>query len=206
LYGRNYPADILADELREGRLNKDSLRCIKAGDMKAIAVPTDFLGVNHYTRMVTRSQSISEDHNLPPTVIQPPRDRVNCTDMDWEIYPQGLYQVLCRLYFEYQVPKIYITENGCSFSDRPDKSGHIHDERRINYLRDYLTAAQRAMLAGVPLKGYFVWSLLDNFEWAKGYSQRFGINWVDFKTQERLPKDSALWYRKVISESGFSLE
>jgi beta-glucosidase len=202
----NYPADILADEISSGRLGDDVLQFIHKGDMRTISTRTDFLGLNYYTRNVIRSQSIPEDRNLPPTVIQPEIDDTHWTEMGWEIFSEGLFHVLCRLYFGYQVPKIYITENGCSFSDGPDKNGRINDQRRIDYLRDHLTCAQLAMLAGVPLKGYFVWSLMDNFEWAHGYSQRFGLLWVDYESQERLPKDSALWYRKVISESGFKVD
>ena len=125
--------------------------------------------------------------------------------MGWEVYPDGLFHVLGRLHFEYQVPKIYIAENGCSFSDAPGKDGRVQDRRRIDYLRDHLAAAQRAIEIGVPLAGYFVWSLMDNFEWARGYSQRFGIVWVDFETQQRIPKDSALWYKQVIADNGLTL-
>jgi beta-glucosidase len=101
---------------------------------------------------------------------------------------------------------MYITENGASYSDGPDQAGRIRDERRLNYLRDHFAAAKRAIDAGVPLAGYFVWSLMDNFEWAKGYTQRFGIVWVDYPTQKRTPKDSALWYRQVIADNAFESE
>ena len=124
------------------------------------------------------------------------------TEMDWEVYPRGLYNLLCRLYFEYNAPKLYVTENGCSYSDGPDADGAIHDTRRLTYLRDHFIAAHRAILAGVPLAGYFVWSLMDNFEWAKGYTQRFGVVWVDYNTQQRIPKESALWVRDVIAANG----
>jgi beta-glucosidase len=203
LFGRHYPADILVDETHSRRMVEHALRFVHRGDMRTISTRMDFIGLNYYTRNVIRSQAISEERNLPPSVIQPPIDDTQWTEMSWEIYPRGLFHVLCRLYFEYQVPRIYITENGASFSDMPDRSGRIRDARRINYLRDHLVAAHLAIQAGVPLKGYFVWSLMDNFEWAHGCSQRFGIIWVDFKTQERLLKDSALWYSKVIAENGF---
>jgi len=111
---------------------------------------------------------------------------------------------LNRLYFEYKPPKIYITENGTSFMDGPDESGRIPDSRRISYLRDHFAAAHRAMQNGIPLAGYFVWSLMDNFEWAKGYQQRFGVVWVDYETQQRTPKDSAKWYSGVIADNGFA--
>lgn len=203
LYGRHYPADILADEVSAGNLTEETMQCVQMGDLQTIATRTDFLGLNYYTRHVTRSQTIPEERNLPSTVELPPKDKQHWTEMGWEVYPQGLYEVLCRLYFEYQVPKIYITENGCSYSDGPDQSGRVRDHCRVNYLREHLAAAQLAMLSGVPLAGYFVWSLLDNFEWAFGYSQRFGIFWVDYDTQERIPKDSARWYHNVIAKNGF---
>jgi beta-glucosidase len=123
--------------------------------------------------------------------------------MGWEVYAPSLSDMLNRLHFDYQVPKIYITENGASYSDGPDGNGRIADTRRLQYLRDHFTAAHQAMQNGVPLAGYFVWSFMDNFEWAYGYSQRFGIVWVDYETQERLLKDSALWYKEVIAQNGF---
>jgi beta-glucosidase len=121
--------------------------------------------------------------------------------MGWEIYPHGLYRVLCRLHFDYQVPKLYVTENGASYSDGPDAGGRVRDERRVRYLQDHLAAAHRAIESGVPLAGYFIWSLMDNFEWAKGYTQRFGLVWIDYQTQQRIPKDSALWYHDVIARN-----
>jgi len=206
LYGRGYPADILADKIQTGQITESDIEYIQEGDNQAIAVPTDFIGLNHYTREVTRSREIPEDENLPRTVFQTEKDDTNWTEMDWEVYPEGLYRILGRLHFEYQVPKIYITENGCSYSDGPDASGRIADHRRTAYLRSYLIAAHRAIQAGVPLAGYFAWSLLDNFEWARGYAQRFGIIWVDFETQERRRKDSSYFYSQVIAENGFLSE
>ena len=169
------------------------------GGMEAIAAKTDFLGVNYYTRAVVRDDQAAD--NLPQTVFAAPASER--TEMGWEVYPQGLYNLLNRLHFEYQAPKLYVTENGCSYSDGPDASGHIRDQRRLNYLRDHFAAVRRAMQNGVPLAGYFVWSLMDNFEWAKGYTQRFGMVWVDYATQQRMPKDSALWYKEVIAKQGW---
>ena len=119
--------------------------------------------------------------------------------MGWEVYPPGLYDILTRVHRDYQPAKIYITENGASYSDGPDDSGRVRDERRTAYLQEHLAHARRAVQAGVPLAGYFVWSLLDNFEWAKGYAQRFGVVWVDYATQQRIPKDSARWYARMIA-------
>jgi beta-glucosidase len=194
VFGRGYPADgveLYAPAFPNG------LDFIEPGDMDAMGVPIDFLGINYYTRNVYRDEQAPD--NLPQTTFaDKPR-----TEMDWEVYPNGLYKLLNRLYFEYNPPKLFVTENGCSYSDGPDTGGRVADERRRTYLRDHFAAAHRAMENGVPLAGYFVWSLMDNFEWAKGYVQRFGVVWVDFETQERIPKDSALWYSTVISENGF---
>jgi beta-glucosidase len=205
LYGRHYPADLVADAVAAGHLPAEGMTFVKDGDLRAIAAHTDFLGLNYYTRMLSRSQAIPEAQNQPATVIQAPKDSVNWMDMGWEVYPQGLFDVLCGLYYEYKVPCIYITENGCSFSDGPDASGKVHDHRRINYLVRHLAAARQAIDIGVPLAGYFAWSLMDNFEWGLGFSQRFGLVWVDFETQQRILKDSALWYRQVIAENGINI-
>jgi beta-glucosidase len=198
LYGRNYPADMVADYTALGYL-PDGLSFVKEGDLAAIKVQTDFLGVNYYTRSVVRDEQAAD--NLPQTTFPVPPS--HWTDMKWEVYPAGLYNLLNRLHFEYRPPKMYITENGASYGDGPNDQGRINDERRLAYLRSHLTAAHRAIQNGVPLVGYFAWSLLDNFEWARGYLQRFGLVWVDYQTQQRLPKDSALWYKQVMAENGF---
>lgn len=204
IYGRHYPADIVTDHVAAGYVPPEGMSFVEVGDMRAIAVPTDFLGLNYYTRFLGRNHDVPEHENLPETVFQAPQNDTDWTEMAWEVYPDGLFNVLCRLHFEYQVPKIYITENGCSYSDGPDADGRVRDVRRLHYLRDHFAAAHRAMEIGVPLAGYFVWSFLDNFEWGHGYAQRFGIVWVDFGTQQRIPKDSALWYRQVIAAHGFT--
>jgi len=118
--------------------------------------------------------------------------------MDWEIYPDGLYSLLCRLHFDYQTPKIIITENGASYPDGPGPDGKVHDQKRIDYLRSHFAAVARARAAGAPVAGYFVWSLMDNFEWGEGYLQRFGTVWVDFETQARIPKESVLFVGEVM--------
>ena len=201
LYGRRYPADLVADYIAEGALPPEGLTYIHNGDLEAISTQTDFLGLNHYTRILSRSEAVPESENLPPSVIQAPRDDAHWMEMGWEIYPQGLFEVLSWLYYEYKVSRIYITENGCSFSDGPDETGRVQDRRRINYLRGHLDAAKKALDLGIPLEGYFAWSLVDNFEWGYGYSQRFGLTWVDYDTQQRILKDSARWYQSVITEN-----
>ncbi|MBK9945190.1 MAG: beta-glucosidase [Kouleothrix sp.] len=197
LYGRRYPADMLADFSAAGHLPASGPAWLQEGDLATIAVPTDFLAINYYTRAVLRSGAIPEAQNAPRTVFQAPREE--WTEMDWEIYPSGLYDLLMRVTTDYRVPKLYITENGASYSDGPGADGHVRDERRWRYIQQHLAATHRAIEHGAPLAGYFVWSLMDNFEWAFGYTQRFGITWVDFETQQRVFKDSALWYRQVVA-------
>jgi beta-glucosidase len=204
LYRASYPTDIVADYVDRGYLADRWLPFVKAGDLSVIATPTDFLGVNYYNRSVMRSDAIPEEQNQPRTVPLAPKSE--WTDMGWEIYPDGLFQILARLRAEYGVPRMYVTENGASYADGPDESGRIADTRRLDFVRDHLVAAHRAIEVGVPLAGYFLWSLLDNFEWERGYTQRFGMTWVDYETQRRVPKDSALWYRQVIEDNAVTID
>ena len=197
LYGRHYPADVVAGY---AAALPNGLDFVLPGDLDAIASPTDFLGLNYYSRRVARDEGAAD--NLPQEILA---DRPR-TEMGWEEYPEGLYGLLNWLHFGYRPPKIYVTENGASFGNGPDAAGRVADTRRLNYLRDHFSAARQAMNNGVPLAGYFVWSLMDNFEWAEGYRQRFGIVWVDYETQQRIPKDSALWYRDVIAANGFEAQ
>lgn len=197
LFGRHYPADMVADYIKAGHLPPEGFTDVRPGDLEIIATPCDFLGVNYYNRTVMRSDKVPEEQNLPRTEHLAPREE--WTEMGWEVYPDGLRQILTRVHLEYGPPKLYVTENGASYSDGPDAEGRVRDARRTQFLRDHFIAARRAIDAGAPLAGYFVWSLLDNFEWERGYTQRFGIVWVDYETQRRIPKDSALWYRGVIA-------
>jgi len=198
LYGRHYPADQVADHIAAGHLPLEGPTFIQTGDLDSIATPTDFLGVNYYTTIVLRDDVVPEGENHPPVSPVP---EVECTEMGLPVNPDGLYRLLNRLHFNYQPGKLFVTENGASYSDGPGKDGRIQDQRRLNYLQEHFAAAHRAIECGVPLAGYFVWSLTDNFEWSKGYTQRYGIVWVDYKTQQRIPKDSALWYKQVIAEN-----
>jgi beta-glucosidase len=118
--------------------------------------------------------------------------------MGWEIYPEGLYEIVKRVSEEYQPEDIYITENGIALPDQPDSKGRINDQKRIDYLRSHLLALHRAVDEGCPVSGYFVWSLMDNFEWAFGFSKRFGLVYVDYTTLQRIKKASFYWYQKVI--------
>jgi beta-glucosidase len=201
LYGRGYPTDGVADATSAGKLPK-GLDFVQPGDMRAINVSTDFIGINYYTRHVIH---INAPGNDPQILFEAEKNNTTFTEMDWEVYPDGLHQALSRVYYDYLPPKIYVTENGASFSDAPGADGKVHDARRLEYLKQHFAAAHKALQAGVPLAGYFVWSLMDNFEWARGYSQRFGIIWIDYSTQQRILKDSALWYKGVIAQNAVEI-
>jgi beta-glucosidase len=198
LYGRHYPADMVASYAELGYL-PDGLDFVQPGDLEAIIARTDFLGVNYYMRTVVGEVPDTAD---PLRALRGGPPEAERTDFGWEVYPAGLYNVLSRLHFDYQPPKLYITENGASYGVGPDENGRVKDERRTSFLERHFAAAHRAIEQGVPLAGYFVWSLLDNFEWAEGYSQRFGLVWVDYDTQQRILKDSALWYKEMIAQNG----
>jgi beta-glucosidase len=134
----------------------------------------------------------------PPVTVD--ADDVERTEMGWEVYPDGLYELLVRLRDEYELPPLYVTENGAAYADQP-QNGTVDDPSRISYVDRHLAAIRRALDHGVPVRGYFLWSLLDNFEWAFGYSRRFGIVYVDYETLERVPKASYHWYKEVIAAS-----
>jgi beta-glucosidase len=192
LYRGEYPADAVHDRVRRGHLAGPVLPFVKDGDMQAIAETIDFLGVNYYSRVVVKAGADGEPEAVPAV----PKEEL--TDMGWEVFPGGLYDLLLRLKSEYAPQKIYITENGAAYSDGA-AGGRIIDRRRIDYLHGHLLSAHRALSEGVPLRGYFAWSLLDNFEWSHGYEMRFGLFHVDYKTQRRSPKESANWYRSIIA-------
>jgi beta-glucosidase len=204
LFGRHYPADMVNDYVQAGHLPANGLHFVQPGDLETISGAIDFLGINYYNREVVRSGKITEADNRPRKVFVAPKDQH--TEMGWEVHPDGLREILTRVYQTYRPAKIYVTENGASYSTAPDASGRVRDARRITYLRDHFIAAHQAIEAGVPLAGYFVWSFLDNFEWAFAYAQRFGITWIDYQTQQRIPKDSALWYRGVIENNAVDSE
>lgn len=192
LYGRHYPLDMLRDFVKSGALLSVEPDFILSGDMEKIAEPTDFLAINYYTRTLVSSNPAERE------LQQNER-----TDMGWEIYPYGLYETLCRAHFTYKPKEIIIAENGASFADSPDAEGVVRDHRRTAYLQSHLRMVHKAIEAGVPVTGYFVWSLLDNFEWGSGFSERFGIVYVDFSTLKRTPKESAFWYSQVAKYNGF---
>jgi beta-glucosidase len=181
LLGR-YPDDVLSF------LGEDA-PCVLQGDMDAIRRPLDFLGINYYTRNVSGT-------GAPQEPLQSGRE---VTDMGWEVFPKGLSELLNRLHEDYRLPPLYITENGAAYRDQL-VDGRVADVDRIRYLQSHIAAMADAREAGVDVRGYFVWSLLDNFEWADGYSKRFGLVYVDYETQRRTLKDSAIWYRGFCGE------
>jgi beta-glucosidase len=171
-------------------------------ELRQIRQPIDFVGVNYYLRLVVRDDPAAGPARAR-AVPQPGRLH---TAMEWEVYPQGLTEILQWLKDTYGDLPLYITENGAAFDDLLQPNSAVDDPRRVQYLADHLRAAQRAIVAGVDLRGYFVWSLLDNFEWQCGYSKRFGIVHVDFTTQRRMPKSSARFYADVIRNNGLTVE
>ncbi len=160
---------------------------VRPGDLQTIAQPLDLLGVNYYTRIWASAAT-------PPV---PAPNALGVSDMGWENYPQGLSELLQRLRHDYALPPLYITENGFANADSLEQ-GQVHDQARIDYIASHLQALHQAMDAGVDVRGYFYWSLMDNFEWDSGYAKRFGLYHVDYATQQRTPKDSAHWYRALI--------
>jgi beta-glucosidase len=208
LYRGRYPQDMVEAHLARGHLTngagRSPLPFVRPGDLEVIAGRTDFLGINYYNRTVARSDRVPEAENAPRTVFLAPE--ADWTDMGWEVYPAGLTELLRRVQADYRPPKMYVTENGASYGEGPDALGRVPDAKRQRFVRDHLIAARRAIDEGVPLAGYFLWSLLDNFEWERGYTQRFGITWVDYDTQKRIPKDTALWYSRVIAENAVPTE
>ncbi|BAJ01494.1 GH1 family beta-glucosidase [Shewanella violacea] len=164
---------------------------IHDGDLDIISQPLDFLGVNYYTRLIYKA-------NEQDIFEQVPNDTALHTDIGWEIYPRGLTELLTSLNMTYKLPPVYITENGAAMADKLT-DGEVRDKDRINYYQDHLRAVNLAIEQGVDIRGYFAWSLMDNFEWAEGYLKRFGIVYVDYETQKRTIKSSGLAYRDLIS-------
>lgn len=170
---------------------------IQQGDMESISVPLDFLGVNNYFRTLVRGAQaqLLADHieNVSPI------PNACYTDMGWEVYPNGLRDVLVNVARNYPVVKLYVTENGAAFPDVWDGGDTVSDPLRVDYLRAHITACAEAIEQGAPLAGYFVWSLMDNFEWSEGYAKRFGLVYVDYPTQRRVIKESGRWYAALLN-------
>jgi beta-glucosidase len=182
LFKGAYPQDVW------DHLGADAPK-VQAEDLANMAVPMDFLGINYYTRGVvsaTGAWDVKSSGNA-------------LTDMGWEIYPNGLTQLLLRLHRDWKVPALFVKENGAAFKDQL-QGGHVHDADRTDYIARHIAAVGEALQQGVPMAGYMVWSLMDNFEWASGYEKRFGIVHVDYSTLKRTPKDSALWYADFLRQ------
>jgi beta-glucosidase len=191
IFRGEYPSDMLETYSAEAPPVRD-------GDLEAISVPIDFLGVNNYFRHLVSAGASGEG----PRLVRAPDAQL--TEMGWEVYPQGLYELLMRIADDYSPPAMYVTENGAAFGDVRVHDGRIHDPEREEYVRAHLEAVARAASDGAPVRGYFVWSLLDNFEWSHGYSKRFGLIWVDFPSGTRIPKDSFWWYRETLAAKALS--
>lgn len=179
LAGLGYPED-----LEEWQRTVEPV--VQDDDMEVIATPLDFVGINYYIREVIRSKDAHARQEVFPV-----KER---TEMGWEVYPDGLFEILTRVQADYPFERLYVTENGAAFVDQVGPGNVVDDPRRVAYLQGYVDAAARAIEAGVPLHGYFAWSLMDNFEWAHGFSKRFGLIYVDYHTQERIVKASGRWY------------
>jgi beta-glucosidase len=186
LFKGAYPADML-DAWKEIAPE------IQDGDLEVISQPIDFLGVNNYTSPLVAADT---DGGRSRIVHRADVDR---TDMGWEVVPEGLRDLLIRLHKDYGPKAIYITENGAAFSDVRGHDGGVEDPERQGYLEAYIGAVAEAAASGSPVRGYFAWSLLDNFEWAWGYWKRFGLIYIDYATLERVPKGSFYWYRDLIA-------
>jgi beta-glucosidase len=183
-----YPADVVEDLAAQGvRIP------VQDGDLAVISTPMDFLGINYY---FGQQFSGSEDNGATPAKTVPFGKPV--TAMGWEILPEKFTELLVRLGEDYPGLPMYITENGSAFDDAPDETGFVNDEKRAAYLSSHIAAVAAARQAGADVRGYFAWSLLDNFEWAYGYAKRFGLVRVDYETQERTIKRSGLWFRDTI--------
>jgi beta-glucosidase len=176
---------------------------VKAGDMELCRAPLDFIGINYYRRQIVSAapagpgqaatgNNSADGHEGP------------LTDFAWEVWPDGFYELLMQLTREYDKPVMEITENGCSYLDAPDEHGRIPDARRIAFMRGYLSALGRAIKDGANIRAYHHWSLLDNFEWAEGYAQRFGMTYIDFRNSKRTIKDSGYWYGKLAASGNLA--
>ena len=168
--------------------------------MDLVHVHFDFIGIQNYTREVVKHSFYTP--YIFAKLIPADKRKVFYTQMDWEVYPKGIYYMLKRFSEYKHVKDLIITENGASFPDTVI-NGEINDEDRKNYIASYLTEVLKAKKENIPVKGYFVWSFTDNFEWGEGYKQRFGLVYVDYATQKRTVKKSGLWYSKFIREARY---
>ena len=186
IFRGSYPEDMLETWA-------DIAPPVQDGDLETISAPIDFLGVNNYTSPLVAAAP----DGARSQIVR--REDVDRTDMGWEVVPGGLRDLLLRLTRDYRPKAIYVTENGAAYADVRGHDGHVEDPERQAYLEGYISAAAEAVAEGAPLRGYFAWSLLDNFEWAWGYWKRFGLVYIDYPSLERVPKGSFYWYRDLIA-------
>jgi len=180
---------------------------VRDGDFEKMRAPLDFVGINLYTRTIVKAApgdagplALGAIPVGPMGGSDGPR-----TDFGWEVWPDSLHDILLRITKDYDRPVIEVTENGCSYGDAPDAKGVVNDQRRIDFYRGYLEGVHRAIQAGADVRGYHAWTLLDNFEWAEGFAQRFGVTWVDFETCDRVLKASGRWYGNVARENALEI-
>ncbi|GIW09380.1 MAG: hypothetical protein KatS3mg061_0437 [Dehalococcoidia bacterium] len=187
IFGRDYPGDMRA-------WYRHDVPLVPPSDFDQIAAPLDFLGVNHYFPVY-----VADDPTEPLLRLRrvvPPGAEL--TALGWIVQPAAFFDVLLRLQREYAPAALVVTENGAAYADPPPQAGRASDPARVRYLAQYLAEAARAVATGLPLRGYFVWTLMDNFEWNLGYSKRFGLYYTDYPTQARIPKDSSFYYQAVV--------
>lgn len=197
LFGRGYPEDIVREWAKLGA----PMDFVEPGDLASIATPSDWFGVNYYAR---RRVTYDPERRMGIRVVD---ENINSTGLPvtgggWAIHPPGLTEILLRLTHEYGAAAIHVTENGAIEQDVVAEDGRVHDTPRVEYLRAHVRAAEAAIAGGAPLRGYYAWSFLDNFEWADGYAKRFGLVYVDYRTQRRIPKDSAHFWAEVTRANG----
>lgn len=199
----NFNNRIFMDPLFKGRYPSaisnliDQYLPVQGGDLEKIAAPLDFIGINYYFRTLALAVEDQQALKYKTRKVK----GAQYTEMDWEVEPEGFYNLLKMVNTDYKPAKILITENGAAFPDRLEEGQGqpaVHDPDRTNYLKGHFEAALKALKEGAPIRGYFVWSFLDNFEWAQGYSKRFGIVYVDYPTQRRIVKDSGRWYQTFL--------
>ena len=189
LLGMGYP-------VKEISLLSRVEKYMKAGDEEMMTFDYDFIGVQNYTREIAKRSWMVPI--LFASLVGAHKRKVETTLMNWEVYPASIYEMLKKYGAYKKVKKIYVTENGAAFEDTLF-NGRVEDKRRVQYLHDYIAQVYKAKQEGIPVSGYFVWTLQDNFEWAEGYRPRFGLIYTDFDTQQRVIKDSGYWYRDFLN-------
>lgn len=216
IFRGSYPKDLLHDTAHLSWRGARWEEVVQEGDLGLISSPIDVLGLNYYNGTAVSAHQHPEVPEVPTdqpdrVALSPfvgsehvtfPSRGLPVTDMGWEVQPDGLYRLLRRLHDEYPRLPIYLTETGAAYPDAPGADGEVHDPERIAFLDSYLRAVHRAVDEGVDVGGFFQWSFMDNFEWAFGYAKRFGLVYVDYATQQRIPKSSAHWYAEVARSGG----